>query len=38
MSYYGVGLPEVWNTTHDLAALQAYIAQLNAFVASGVPP
>jgi hypothetical protein len=31
MSYYGVGLPEVWNTTHDLAALQAYIAQLNSF-------
>lgn len=31
MSYYGVGLPEVWNTTHDLAALQANIAQVNAF-------
>jgi lysophospholipase L1-like esterase len=31
MSYYGVGLPEVWNTTHDLAALQAYIAQVNSF-------
>jgi len=31
MSYYGVGLPEVWNTTHDLATLQAYIAQVNSF-------
>jgi lysophospholipase L1-like esterase len=31
MSYYGVGLPEVWNTTHDLSQLQAYIAQVNAF-------
>ena len=27
MSYYGVGLPEVWTTTHDLPQLQAYIAQ-----------
>ena len=31
MSYYGVGLPEVWSSTHDLTALQTYIAQVNAF-------
>ena len=31
MSYYAVGLPEVWNTTHDLSQLQASIAQVNAF-------
>jgi lysophospholipase L1-like esterase len=31
MSYYGGGLPEVWGSTHDLTALQAYIAQVNAF-------
>jgi lysophospholipase L1-like esterase len=31
MSYYAVGLPDVWNTTHDLAALQANIAVVNAF-------
>jgi lysophospholipase L1-like esterase len=31
MSYYGVGLPGVWSTTHDLSALQAYIAQVHAF-------
>jgi lysophospholipase L1-like esterase len=31
MSYYGVGLPEVWASTHNLTALQAYIGQVNAF-------
>jgi lysophospholipase L1-like esterase len=31
MSYYGVGLPGVWNATHDLLAVQAYIAQIDAF-------
>jgi len=25
MNYYGVGLPAIWNATHDLAALQTYI-------------
>jgi lysophospholipase L1-like esterase len=31
MNYYGVGLPEVWNASHDLAAVQAYVAQVAAF-------
>jgi lysophospholipase L1-like esterase len=31
MSYYGVGLPAVWSATHDLSAVQAYIAQIVAF-------
>jgi lysophospholipase L1-like esterase len=31
MSYYGVGLPGVWNATHDLAAVQGYVAQVGAF-------
>jgi lysophospholipase L1-like esterase len=31
MTYYGVFLPDVWNATHSLSALQAYIAQLAAF-------
>ena len=45
MSYYGVGLPDVWESTHSLAALQAYIAAVGAFngllesiyAAAGVP-
>ena len=31
MSYYGVGLPAVWNASHDLSALQAYVAQVAGF-------
>jgi lysophospholipase L1-like esterase len=31
MSYYGVGLPQVWSETHSLAAVQGYVAQLAAF-------
>jgi lysophospholipase L1-like esterase len=31
MSYYGVGLPGVWNETHSVAALQAYVAALATF-------
>jgi lysophospholipase L1-like esterase len=31
MNYYGVGLPAVWSATHDLSAIQAYIAQVDAF-------
>lgn len=31
MSYYGVGLPATWDATHDLAAVQAYIADLVQF-------
>jgi lysophospholipase L1-like esterase len=31
MTYYGVGLPGVWDATHDLTQLQAYIAGVNAF-------
>jgi hypothetical protein len=31
MTYYAVGLPDVWNATHDLTQVQAYLAQLNAF-------
>jgi len=31
MSYYGVGLPAIWNATHDLAAVQAYVAQVVGF-------
>lgn len=30
MTYYAVGLPEVWNTTHSLAAVQAYIDEVAA--------
>jgi lysophospholipase L1-like esterase len=45
MSFYGVGLPGVWNDTHSVAALQAYLAQLDAFnglfegiyAAAGIP-
>jgi len=31
MSYYGVGLPAVWDATHSLAAIQAYAAQVVQF-------
>lgn len=31
MNYYAVGLPAVWSATHDLAAVQAYVAQVAAF-------
>jgi lysophospholipase L1-like esterase len=31
MSYYGVFLPEVWEATHDLGAVQAYAADVGAF-------
>jgi hypothetical protein len=31
MNYYAVGLPAVWSATNDLSAVQAYIAQVNAF-------
>jgi hypothetical protein len=31
MNYYGVGLPAVWSATHDLSAIPAYIAQVDAF-------
>ena len=32
MSYYGVFLPEIWDATHDVAALQSYVAtQLDPF-------
>jgi lysophospholipase L1-like esterase len=31
MSYYGVFLPEVWEATHDLGAVQAYAAEVGAF-------
>jgi lysophospholipase L1-like esterase len=31
MSYYGVRLPAIWNATHDLAAVNAYVAQVAAF-------
>jgi lysophospholipase L1-like esterase len=31
MNYYGVGLPAVWSVTRDLSAIQAYIAQVDAF-------
>jgi lysophospholipase L1-like esterase len=30
MTYYAVGLPEVWGATHSLSALQAYIDQVTA--------
>ena len=30
MTYYHVGLPEVWSATHDISALLAYSAQLGA--------
>jgi lysophospholipase L1-like esterase len=30
MSYYGVFLPEVWEATHDLGAVQAYAAEVGA--------
>ena len=31
MNYYAVGLPEVWNETHDLTAVWAYVAQVDDF-------
>jgi lysophospholipase L1-like esterase len=31
MSYYGVGLPAVWSATHNLSAVQGYVAQVSAF-------
>jgi lysophospholipase L1-like esterase len=31
MTYYGVGLPEIWNATHNLGAVQGYVAQVVAF-------
>jgi hypothetical protein len=31
MSYYGVGLPGVWDATHDVGALQSYAAGVQAF-------
>ena len=32
MNYYGVVLPEIWNATHDITALQSYVAtQLGPF-------
>jgi lysophospholipase L1-like esterase len=31
MNYYGVNLPAIWDATHDLAAIQAFIAGLVQF-------